>query len=229
MRLAIFSDVHANVVALEAVLRDIRQAAPDALVIAGDLVLSGPRPAETLALLRSLRDAHFVMGNCDAYVVDPAEQAADVCFVRERLSSDDLAFLAGLPLTQSIEIASGRNLLVCHANPLNLEDPIKPELDESLVRPLFNDVTADLVAFGHYHVPFVRSLAPWTLVDVASVGIPRDGDRRAVWAMVAYERGSWSVEHRRVVYDWDAVAHDYTAVGFPNARHAAASLLRARY
>src|SRR6476659_1189698 len=71
MRIVIFSDIHGNVVALEAVLAEIRrQAAPDALFIAGDLVLLGPRPAETLALLRSIDGARFVKGNTDQYLID---------------------------------------------------------------------------------------------------------------------------------------------------------------
>jgi hypothetical protein len=66
-------------------------------------------------------------------------------------------------------------------------------------------------------------------VDVASVGIPRDGDRRAAYAVISYAGGRWAAEHRRVMYDWDSVAADFAAVGFPGAERAAAGLLRARY
>jgi putative phosphoesterase len=228
MRLVVMSDVHGNVVALEAVLADIRRhAAPDALVVAGDLALVGPRPAESLALLRSL-DADFVMGNCDRYVVD-REVDAQVQFVLERLSDADMAFMAELPFGQQIEAAPGHELLVVHANPRNLEDPIEPDTHEALVRPLLEGVTAEIVAFGHYHVPFSRRLDPWLLVDVASVGIPRDGDQRAVYAVLTWDGSAWHTEHRRVPFDIEAVARDYHTVGFPQAERAAASLLRARY
>jgi putative phosphoesterase len=230
MKIVVCSDIHGNVAALEAVLADIRETlAPDLICVAGDLVLSGPRPAEALALVRSIPGARFVKGNCDAYICDMADTAADVRFAREWLTPDDLAFLDALPLTEQVEAAPGHALLVCHANPRNLEDPIKPEAHESLVRPLLEGVAAEVVAFGHYHIPFVRTLEPWTLVDVASVGLPRDGDRRAVYAIVTFEGGRWSIEHRRVVYDWDAVARDFAEVGFPDAQRAAATLLRARY
>jgi predicted phosphodiesterase len=230
MRVVVCSDIHGNVVALEAVLADIRRTGwPDALFIAGDLALSGPRPAEALALLRSLPDAQFVQGNCDYYLGDPSDTTADVLFARQRLSADDLAFLRDLPLTLTLDAAPGRSLLVCHANPVNLEDPIKPEMHDSLIRPLLGGVTAEVVAFGHYHVPFIRRLPPWVLVDVASVGMPRDGDPRAVYAVLSWVADRWSVEHRRVTYNWNAVARDYSAVKFPNARRAAAALLEARY
>lgn len=228
MRIVVMSDVHGNVVALEAVLADIRRhAAPDALIVAGDLALVGPRPAEALATLRSL-DALFVMGNCDRYVVD-REPDAQVQFVLDQLSDDDLAFMAALPFGQRVEAAPGHELLVVHANPRNLEDPIKPDLHDSLVRPLLEGVDAELVAFGHYHVPFTRQLERWRLVDVASVGLPRDGDPRAVYAQLTWDGAAWQAEHRRVEFDAEAVARDYRDVGFPNADRAAASLLRASY
>jgi hypothetical protein len=66
-------------------------------------------------------------------------------------------------------------------------------------------------------------------VDVSSVGFPRDGDQRAVYAQLTWDGAAWHAEHRRVPFDIEAVARDYHAVGFPQAERAAASLLRARY
>jgi predicted phosphodiesterase len=230
MRIVIFSDVHGNVVALEAVLAEIqRMAAPDALFVAGDLVQQGPRPAETLALLRSLDGARFVMGNTDQYLIDDSHDEEDVSFTRRHLSEDDIAFVRGLPFEQRLEVAPGHELLVVHANPRDLEGPIKPDSPDALIRPWFEGVTAEVVAFGHYHVPFVRQFERWTLVDVASVGLPRDGDQRAAYAVLTWERGAWQIEHRRVTFDIESVARDYAAVGFPDAERVAQRLLKARY
>jgi predicted phosphodiesterase len=230
MRIVIFSDIHGNVVALEAVLAEIRRAAaPDALFVAGDLVLLGPRPAEALALLRSLDGARFVKGNTDQYLLDDSDDEEAVGFARTRLSADDMAFVRDLPFEQRLEVAPGHELLVVHANPRDLEGQIKPGSADALIRPFFAGVTAEVVAFGHYHVPFVRQLDRWTLVDVASVGMPRDGDRRAVFAVLTWERGAWRIEHQRVPFDIESVARDYTAVGYPNAPHAARQLLKASY
>src|SRR5262245_9673622 len=229
MRIVIFSDVHGNVVALEAVLAAIRrEAAPDELFVAGDLALIGPRPAEAMELLRAL-DARFVMGNTDEYLVDEPPGGAEVDWTRARLSADDMAFLRELPFEQRLEVAPGHELLVVHANPRDLEAPIKPGSHDALIRPLLEGVTAEVIAFGHYHVPFVRQLDQWTLVDVASVGFPRDGDQRAVYVTLTWERGAWAIEHPRVTFDIEAVARDYTAVDYPDAKKAAEQLLRARY
>jgi putative phosphoesterase len=229
MRIVIFSDVHGNVVALEAVLAAIRrEATPDALFVAGDLVLFGPRPAESLARLRSLEAARFVKGNTDQYLIDDTHNQQQAAFARKQLSKDDIAFVRDLPFEQRLEVAPGHELLIVHANPRDLEGQIKPESADVQIRPWFEGVTAEVVAFGHYHVPFVRQLDGRTLVDVASVGMSRDGDQRAVYAIVTWERGTWQIEHRRVPFDIQAVARDYMAVGFPNAKRAAQQLLEAR-
>src|SRR5215510_12528057 len=205
MRVVIFSDIHGNVVALEAVLDAIRrEAAPDALFVAGDLVLLGPRPAEALALLRSIDGARFVKGNTDQYLIDHNDDEEQ--FARQRLSAEAIAFVADLPFEQRLEVAPGHELLVVHANPRDLEEPIKPASADALIRPLLQGVTAEVVAFGHYHVPFVRKLDQWTLVDVASVGFPRDGDRRGVYVTLTWERGAWQIAHHRVPFDIEAVA-----------------------
>ena len=230
MRIVIFSDVHGNVVALEAVLAEIRrQAAPDVLFVAGDLVLLGPRPAEALALLRSIEGARFVKGNTDQYLIDDSDDEQEVYFARTRLGESEIAFVRDLPFEQRLEVAPGHELLVVHANPRDLEEPIKPDNPDEMIRPILRGVTAEIVAFGHYHVPFVRKLDQWTLVDVASVGMPRDGDQRAVYAVLTWDAGAWRVEHHRVPFDIQAVARDYAAVGYPEAQQAARRLLKASY
>lgn len=230
MRIALISDIHGNVIALEAVLADIRlHATPDALFIAGDLVLNGPRPAETLALLRALPGAHFVRGNTDQYLIDRSADGAAVDFARAQLDADALAFIDALPFEQRLTVAPGHKLLVVHANPHDLEGQITPTTPDEQLRPWFANVNADVVAFGHYHVPFVRTLDHTTLVDVASCGMPRDGDRRAVYATLDWDGNGWQIAHQRVPFAIDAVARDYATVGFPYADHAAARLLKARY
>jgi predicted phosphodiesterase len=230
VQIVILSDVHGNVVALEAVLAAIRrEAAPDALFVAGDLALIGPRPAEAMALLRSLDGARFVMGNCDKYVAFDPPGDTEVDWTRARLSDDDMAFLRELPFEQRLEVAPGHELLVVHANPRDLEQPIKPGGHDALIRPLLEGVAAEVVAFGHYHVPFLRKIDRWMLVDVASVGFPRDGDQRAVYVTLTWAGGEWQIEHHRVPFAIEAVARDYTAVGYPDAEKAAEQLLRARY
>jgi putative phosphoesterase len=229
MRIALLSDIHGNVVALEAVLAHLRRAtAPDAVVIAGDLVADGPRPAEALALLRSLPDAQFVIGNTDEDVLHERDDA-EKQWTRDRLSPDDVRWLDGLPFQLSFEATPGHALLVVHANPRNLHDQIKPDTSPVIIRPLLNGVREEIVAFGHYHVPHIREVDGITLVDVASVGLPRDGLLRAVYAVIDWDGAAWQIAHHRIAFDAHAVANDYHQVGYPDAEKAAKKLLKARY
>jgi hypothetical protein len=169
------------------------------------------------------------MGNTDKDLLGAPRGDADIDWTRTRCSDDDIAFLSNLPFEQRLEVAPGHELLVVHANPRDLETPITLDSAEALLHPLLEGVTSEVIAFGHYHIPFVRQLDQWTLVDVASVGLPRDGDQRAVYAVLTWARGAWQVEHHRVRFDIEAVARDYAAVGYPDAQQAAQRLLNARY
>ena len=173
--------------------------------------------------------ARFVKGNTDQYLIDDSDDEQEVAFARRQLSEAEIAFVRDLPFEQRLEVAPGHELLVVHANPRDLEGQIRPDSSDEMIRPMLLGVTSEVVAFGHYQVPFVRQLDHWTLVDVASVGMPRDGDQRAVYAVLDWEQGAWRIKHRRVAFDIQAVARDYAAVGFSGAAQAARRLLKASY
>ncbi|NJL33803.1 MAG: metallophosphoesterase [Chloroflexaceae bacterium] len=147
MRIVLFSDIHGNATALEAVLNDIRRhAAPDLTIVAGDLVEQGPRPAEALALLRSLPNTRFVMGNTDRDVLHQQDDRSQ--FTRAQLSTADLEWLDVLPFSQEVEAAPGHTLLVVHANPRDLYSQIKPDTNPLLLRPLFEGSPSRLSPSG---------------------------------------------------------------------------------
>jgi len=117
MRVAIFSDVHGNLSALEIVLADIERQAPDLIVFAGDLCLFGPRPAECLRLVLE-RQLPSVIGNTDAWLADtsqpPARHPEAIEWTRDQLSPDELARLGRLPfaLRVSPTARAGDDLLI---------------------------------------------------------------------------------------------------------------------
>ncbi|MCU0491403.1 MAG: metallophosphatase family protein [Chloroflexaceae bacterium] len=228
MRIVIFSDVHGNAAALEAVLADVRRnAAPDLIIGAGDYASDGPRPAESLALLRGLGDARFVKGNMDEAVVHGGGEELD--FTRSKLGADDMRWLEELPFSQVVEAAPGQSLLVVHANPRDLHAPMRPNATPDSLRPLLQGVSQQLIAFGHVHIPYIRQLDDVTLVDVSSVGLPRDGLLRAVYVTLTFAGGAWQIAHHRISFDSEAVARDYEAVGYPKAKKMAQRLLAATY
>ena len=127
MRVAVISDIHGNQVALEAVLEDLSlQSGIDHLVIAGDLCLNGPCPGQVLETVQKL-GCPVIQGNVDAEVVNGApekgaKKRTTVGWTREEIGQAGIDYLASLPFSHGIPNPAGSDLLIVHANPLNLED-----------------------------------------------------------------------------------------------------------
>jgi diadenosine tetraphosphatase ApaH/serine/threonine PP2A family protein phosphatase len=201
--LALLYDVHGNLPALEAVLRDGGEAGADGFVLGGDYAMFGAWPVETVERLREL-DATWIRGNVERWAADPdAKDVADVmrpAVVRGReLLGDELAGeLGGLPEQLVLD-----DVRYCHASPVSDMRGFSPEADNS-DRELLAGVAEQRVVCGHTHVQFVRTTdAGIELVNPGSVGMPLDGDHRAAYALVADDG---KLDMRRVEYDFQASA-----------------------
>ena len=236
MRIAAFSDTHGNLPALDAVLEDMARRGPfDHVLMAGDLVVGGPYPGETLAAIRAM-NVPVVLGNTDYYLIAPpddpelpdlAEQAMNA-WAAERIGPEGIAYLRALPRQYRLPGPAG-GLLMVHANPDNLEDPIGPDEDERMLEERLSGVDAGVLLFGHLHIAYQRRLGPLLLVDTASVGFPRDGDHRAAWSEIQHNDTGWHAAIHRVPYDMEAVAVMLEQCGMPNGRKRAKVLRQARY
>ena len=202
MRLAIVSDIHGNLPALEAVIVDIKKHKPDMIVNLGDCV-SGPLwPKETYELLRSL-NWPTVRGNCDRAVgsANPATLSESDKFAYDRLNVQDRDWLKQLPTF--IQISD--SILACHGTP-ETDNEYLVELvsagqlcaaPSAEINRRLALVKADLVLCGHSHIPQLILVAPSQLVlNPGSVGLP------------AYE------------FQLDASKHVVSESGSPHARYA---------
>src|SRR3954452_16601872 len=209
MRLAILSDIHGNILALEAVLTDLKaRGGADVIAIAGDLCLDGPRPREVLDLVRSL-GSPVVQGNTDYSLALTPEETADSetadlhQWTREQIGADGIEYLRNLPFAHRIREPEGEGVvLIVHANPQDRDQHLRPLAPEAQIAPLLEGVAPEVttIAFGHLHIPYVRQVGRLRLVDVASVGLPKDGDRRAGYGLFTWDDGGWQIEQRRVEY-----------------------------
>jgi putative phosphoesterase len=215
MQIGVLSDIHANRVALDAVLDDLADADVDRLVHAGDVVGYNPWPAACLDALRE-RGIPTVMGNHDRAVASGTAfrfndmARAGVEYAREQLSDDELAWLADRP-AERFE-ADGR-LHVVHGHP---DDPDRytypKEFSADMVRG-----EADVLVMGHTHVQghaiFEDGSEREIAMNPGSVGQPRDGDPRAAYAILDLD--AMAVEERRVEYDVERVIEAVREAGLP--------------
>jgi putative phosphoesterase len=236
MRVAVISDIHGNQIALEAVLADLsRQPAVDHLVIAGDLCLNGPCPRQVLEVLQQLA-CPVIRGNVDTEVVNEApgkgaKKRSTAAWTREQIGKEGIDYLAALPFSHRITNSGGSDLLIVHANPLNLEDAIFPNAPDSDLEHMLGgtELTVGALAFGHLHIAYTRRWRHLLLVDVASCGLPRDEDLRAAYGILSWQDDDWEAEIRRVPYDVQAVVKQFKMSGIPNVEKRIKTLLEAKY
>jgi predicted phosphodiesterase len=244
MRLAVFSDMHGNCVALDAMLADLKPQAVDAMVCLGDAVQGGPQPAEVVQRLREL-GCPVVMGNADAWLLT-GQETADEGHSDERLrtmqdvrawslaqlSDDECAFIANFQPTVELELDGGLTLLAYHGSPQSFDDVILPDIPQEKLAAYLAGQAADLYCGGHTHVQFVRRLGagPELHFNPGSVGVayshhqPDESfvvDPWAEYALVEVTGGRFGLTFRRVPYDVQALRNAYARSGRP---HAAAAM-----
>lgn len=239
-RVAVLSDVHGNVVALEAVRKAIHAEKPDLVAIAGDLALNGPDPAAAIDLLRQMEadGAAIVSGNTDIAVADfdyaaafpwmadgvPDAFRAATEWAHDALGDERVAWLRRLPSERRLMADDGTMILVCHASPGSQTRGFDQELDPSIVTERVSHTDARVIACGHTHVPEVRDLGWKLIVNDGSAGYVFDGDPTASWARIDLADGEINAEIRRTEFDTIAVSNAITARGLPGDVYRAATV-----
>ncbi|MEP6905622.1 MAG: metallophosphoesterase family protein [Gemmatimonadales bacterium] len=236
-RYALISDIHANLPALKAVLDQIAlNPGIDATYHLGDLVGYGSQPNETIDLLVENGIAG-ISGNYDSTVAaaaphcgcryeDPRqEELSHVSFgwTKEHVSERTREYLGGLPFRLDVKPrgghAPGPTVILVHGTPtLNTlywtED--RPDSFCLKMAEIAGASSGDVIAFGHTHLPWHRSLDGIHFVNTGSVGRPKDGDWRAGYAIVDVGGGEALIEQVRVEYDVEAAARGVIEDGLPS-------------
>ena len=227
MRMAFVSDVHGNLLALEAVLEDLERQASDLVVHAGDLALNGPRPAEVVDRIREL-GWPGTLGNADEALTvgaqsAPADVRAEVEVLRQAtaglLGPERVDWLRRLP-----RVWRQHGLAVLHASPDDLWHAPPVEASDDELAATYGDLGAGLVVYAHLHRPFVRRLGPLTIANTGSVGWPVDGDWRPSYLLCDDGR----VTVRRVPYDLERALAELAASAYPSRSWLAETHRRAR-
>ena len=235
MRIAVLSDIHGNLLALDACLADLEsQGSADAIVVAGDLCLGGPKPKKVLQRLEEI-GAACVRGNTDRYLSEDSSrekrsqlESAQIAWTRHEIGERWATWLKDLPF--ALRIGEDNNqLLIVHANPLTDDEHLWPDADDTILRRFVGKEKASTIAFGHLHLPYVRVWRGKLLANVASAGLPKDGDPRAGYAILTEREGGWQVRHRRVAFDVKKVATQLADCGIPDSVELIATLRRHRY
>ncbi|MEM7331968.1 MAG: metallophosphoesterase family protein [Chloroflexota bacterium] len=218
MRIAIFSDVHGNLTALETVLADIKQQAPDTVAFAGDLCYFGARPAGCIERIQGEVDL-FVYGNTDEIIFDPPSVDETLPeekrqrwesfyksfdWYRDKLTPEQIGWLSRMPFSHRISpTASAKDdLLITHANPKDVNVPIAPpanvqtellgevkiERDDEVMAGLFAGVETAILAYGHVHLNNVQEYNGITLANISATSNPMARDGTARYGILTWTK-----------------------------------------
>ena len=239
-RIAILSDIHGNLPALEAVRAEIRREKPDAVLVAGDLVLNGPDPNGCIDALRHLESegALIVSGNTDIAVGDfdygaaypqyqdgvPDMITAAAEWAHDELGDEQLDWLRRLPAERRLRAEGDTLVLVVHASPGSQTRGFDQALDPSVIFERVAATDARVICVGHTHRPEVRDLGWKVIVNAGSCGYVFDGDPTASWAMVTISAGEVDAVIRRTAFDALSVANAISARGLPGDVYRAATV-----
>ncbi|WP_422038069.1 metallophosphoesterase family protein [Roseibium sp.] len=234
MKIAVISDIHGNLLALEAVLEDLKNASPDLIVNLGDCV-SGPLwPEETAAILRET-DWPTVRGNHDRFLIeDPIEKMGPTdAFSAERLSDESMDWLR----TTRATIRVSDDVFLCHGTPDDdnryltekVDGPKGHLPDEETLLADIRSESAPVICCGHTHIPRVIHLSATgqTILNPGSVGLPsyeddhphrhkmEVGSPHARYAVMTRSGKDWNFQERILSYDWDAASLEADRNGRP--------------
>jgi predicted phosphodiesterase len=238
-RVAVLSDVHGNLAALEAVRKALKKEKPDAVIVAGDHVMNGPDPAGAVDAIRDMEasGATIVQGNTDVAVADfdysaafpwytdgvPDIVVAAAEWAHDALGEDRVGWLRRLPSERRLML-DDTMVLACHASPGSQTQGFDAQLDPSVMLERISRTDARIICCGHTHVPEVRDLGWKIIVNDGSAGYVFDGDPTASWALVEIDGEEIRSEIRRTEFDTMAVANAISARGLAGDVYRAATV-----
>lgn len=217
MRIAIISDIHANLPALKAVLEDISLFNPDQIYCLGDLTDAAPWHNEVIELIQE-RNIPSIMGNHDERIafdhpIHPlqkhslAEQQARLAaieYTKKDITPANKAFLSGLPASLKIEM-DGIRILLVHGSPSSNEEYVYEDAEESRISQMFEEEQVDVIISGHTHLSYLRYLSgttdqqPKLMINAGSVGRSKEKDRKATYLQLVSISGASGIQRLKPV------------------------------
>jgi putative phosphoesterase len=227
-RVAVITDIHGNLPALEATLDAIDQIGVDGIYCGGDLVGYGPHPNDVCRVIEE-REIPTIYGNYDfaiareladcgcAYVTahDRELGQRSVAWTLAHTDQRSRDFMFALPFELRFELGE-RQIHLVHGSPRKVNEYLFEDKPASLYERLAKAEQGDVLVFGHTHKPWIREYGGVLFVNCGSVGKPKDGDSRCAFAILELDQtGHVRASIERVPYDAEAVAREVEAAGLP--------------
>ena len=219
MKIAIISDIHGNIQALESVLEDIKKQHCEKVLCLGDLAMAGAQPSKVINFVKNQPNWEIIQGNTDKLIGDFCQEFFDNVkshfpIMANALSEEikiltdtEKEYLRNLPAQKELDI-EGVKILMVHGSVRRNNEDVLPNRPLAEIEEIFASTDADLIFCGHTHLPCgYQTSKKQTIVNVGSVGRPMTEDAKACYATVSIENGTFSIEHRLLDYDRQLAAN----------------------
>lgn len=220
MKIAVISDIHANIYALMNVLDDIDDEKVDTIICLGDLVGYGPHPNDVISMIRR-RNILCIKGNYDSSVVDN-----EYSYIREtpinsfslpwtvnELKEENRIFLQNLPSTLTLNIAN-KNLFFVHGSPTKINEYLLKDANNTL--ETMNSINEDVLICAHTHIPGIKQFGSKIYVNSGSIGKPKIGRPNITYCILNInKKEGMTVQIKEIPYDFKRIVNYTTILGFP--------------
>lgn len=231
MRIALISDLHGNLLALETALTDIQRQGVDRLICLGDVAALGPQPRQVVRRLQEL-GCPCIMGNHDEHILRPELLAKEIPWIQdvtlwaiEQLSPDDLDFLRTFQPLLEVPLPGGKKLLCVHGSPRSNEEGIRADTTDEQLEEMLAGQDADVIVAGHTHTPLVRLHNGRLIVNIGSTGYPirvpwPKGANASLhpwleYAILTCEEGALNIALQRIHLDMEALTRAASETDLP--------------
>jgi putative phosphoesterase len=211
MKIVLFSDIHANLPALEAFWEDIETFDYDLIFCLGDLVGYNIWPNEVIKMIKD-RKIPTIMGNHDAKAIGISKDDSEIKnYAYSIIDEAERSYLANLPAHIQLNFETSKNrLLLVHGSPWSNKEYITKETPDETIVKYCRDFGANILCFGHTHKPFHRVIKQENdtihAINIGSVGKPKDGNPDGCYVVLKINNRVLEVEFRRLKYDVEMAA-----------------------
>ncbi len=226
MKIAVLSDIHANILALESIIKDMKDQCVDDVVFLGDLVMTGPRPSETFDLLESLKPVVWIKGNTDDWLSEiddsfvPQNTSEEVIktmsqWAEQKLSSDKIRDLLSKNISFEFH-KDNSSITFCHGSPTSYSQAIYPEIDDKEIQTITSILKSNILVCGHTHLRFNMNVEGKTIINFGAVSIPgNDFSKDARYGIIDINGKKITFTPRQCIYNTDKFLNDIQNLDFP--------------
>lgn len=243
MKIAVISDIHGNVQALESVLEDIKKENCERIFCLGDLAMAGPEPVKAIEIIKKLYEEgklELIQGNTDEMIV---YSDSSIPLVKEKfpvmgealendaqiIPNNLKEFLKNVPAQKELEI-EGVKILLVHGSPRKNDENISPDLPIEQVEEMIKGTTANVIFCGHTHIPCgYQTKTKQTVVNDGSVGRPFTNNPQACYVIAEFNNGQIEIKHKFIDYDNQKASEILSKRSFKGADKLAQILIEPKF